>query len=104
MHLLAQGWKRQVDGTMRVSAIALSPCTNGMVGWQLHIGCYDPNCGQTIQQANWKFKLAAGSLYACIDPHVASEMATWGDDQSSDLLACLKRTETFMRDIAEKLH
>jgi hypothetical protein len=103
MHLLAQGWKRQPDGTPIVAAIALSPCTNGMEGWQMHVGCYNPACGETIQQAVWKFQLASGSLMAVLNPYAISEIATWGDQQAEEIKDTLQRVEVLLREIRDKI-
>jgi len=103
MHLLAQGWKRQPDGTNIVAAIAVSRCTNGMDGWNMHVGCYNPASGETIQHAVWEFKVASGNLMGVLNPYAVCEMATWGDNQATDLKEVLNRIEALLRDIAEKI-
>ena len=102
--LLTQGWKRQQDGSLVVSAIALSPCTNGMSGWQMHVGCYAPDRGETIQNATWTFHCATGSLASLLFPAVISEMMTWANvQQGEDLKAVLDQILVAVTDLAGKL-
>jgi hypothetical protein len=102
--LLTQGWKRQQDGSLVVAAIALSPCTNGMSGWQVHVGCYAPDRGETIQHATWTFKAAASCFHTLLQGPVLNEMLTWVDLQEvQDIKATLGRIEALLKDIAGKL-
>lgn len=103
MHLLGQGWKRQPDGVLVVAAIAVSRCTNGMDGWQMHVGCYNPALGESISQAKWEFKVASGNLMGVLNPYVVCEVAAWGDTQATDIKEALARIEALLRDMKEKL-
>lgn len=103
MHLFAQGWKRKPDGTLHVAAIALSPCTNGMAGWQMHVGHYDPGLGQSVQQAEWRFLLASGSLFSVLNPYAISEIATWEDCQATDLKTLLQNIDVKLKAVVEHL-
>lgn len=101
---LTQGWKRQSDGTMVVAAIALSACTNGMSGWQVHVGCYDPVRGETIQNATWTFRCAAFSIETLLRGVITDEMLTWIDiQQGQDLKATLEKLVVAVQDLARRL-
>ncbi len=80
--ILAQGWTKTEDGRPVVEAIALSRCTNGMAGWDIHVGQYDANAGQTIQQAVWTFRCAAFSVYDLLLHETTTIMAGWTDTQA----------------------
>ena len=102
--LLTQGWKKQKDGTLVVSAIAISACTNGIAGWQVHVGCYDPNRGESIQNATWEFKCAMHNFHGLLTYPVIDEMLTWVDvQQGQDLKTTLGRIEGLLADIAKRL-
>lgn len=104
MHLFAQGWKKQDDGSLVVSAVAVSRCTNGMSGWQVHVGCYDPNRGETIQNATWTFKAAAHDFMGLLPYPVISEMMSWVEvAEAKDIAATLARIEILLKDIAGRL-
>lgn len=101
---LTQGWKRQPDGTMVVVAIDISPCTNGMNGWQMHVGCYDPARNQTIQHATWTFRCAAFTIETLLRGSITDEMLTWVDtQQGQDLKATLDKLIAAVQDLARRL-
>lgn len=95
---LLQGWKKQPDGSLQVAAIAISVCTNGMSGWQLHRACYAPDRGESLQTASWQFVAAAFSVQALLISWGLNEMLTWEDTQAAgDLKAALGRVEELLR-------
>lgn len=80
--ILAQGWTKAADGRPVVEAVALSRCTNGMAGWEIHVGTYDANAGQTIQQATWRFACASFSVADLILHTTMNIMTGWADSQA----------------------
>lgn len=95
---LLQGWKKQPGGSLQVAAIAISACTNGMSGWQMHRACYAPDRGESLQTAAWEFVMAAASVHAVLICAGLNEMLAWEDTQAgNDLKAALGRVEELMR-------
>lgn len=76
--ILVQGWK---DNNVR--ALVLSRCQNGMDGWTVYVGTYDPKAGGTYETAKWEHKSSSGDIVPLLYYAVFSEMASWaGGDQS----------------------
>ncbi len=95
---LLQGWKKQPNGSLQVAALAISPCTNGMAGWQIHRTCYAPDRGESLQTATWEFMAAAFSVHTLLVTCALNEMLAWEDTQAgSDLKAALGRVEELMK-------
>lgn len=101
---LVQGWKKQPDGSLQVAALAISPCTNGMAGWQMHKACYAPDRGQTLQNATWTFMQAGFSVHSLLITGGINEMLLWEDTQTGgDLKSALNRIEVILSDIERKM-
>lgn len=70
--ILAQGWKDN-----KVHVIVISTCQNGMSGWTVYRGQYDPNRGGTYETAQWECLSSSYNLVELLYYPVFSEMATW---------------------------
>lgn len=73
--ILAQGWK---DG--RVYVLMLSRCQNGMDGWQLYRGSYNPNANENFQSIqDWNCLNSSHDIVTLLYYNGFSEMASWAD-------------------------
>lgn len=70
--ILSQGWKNN-----KVHVIVISLCRNGMVGWTVYLGVYDPNNGGTYETATWECLNSSRNLVDLLYYSVFPEMATW---------------------------
>jgi hypothetical protein len=70
--ILSQGWKNN-----KVHVIVISLCQNGMNGWTVYLGVYDPNRGGTYETAEWTCLNSSQNLVDLLYYSVFSEMATW---------------------------
>ena len=70
--ILSQGWKNN-----KVHVIVISLCQNGMNGWTVYLGVYDPNKGGTYETATWECMGSSQNLVELLYYNVFSEMATW---------------------------
>lgn len=82
--LIAQGW---FEG--KVNALVLSPCQNGMDGWQVYRAIYDPSKNENINTPGiqWACLGSAHSIHTLFLHPILTEMTKWqgGDKQMHDL-------------------
>jgi hypothetical protein len=76
--ILAQGWFNN-----KVRLLVLSRCHNGMDGWQVYRGEYDPKAGGTYETAVWECLGSSHNLVELLYYPGFSEMAQWVDGGKS---------------------
>jgi hypothetical protein len=72
--LIAQGWVNK-----KVRVLALSRCQNGMDGWQVYVGEYDPNNGGTYETATWTCLNSSPNVVDLLYYSAFPEMVQWAD-------------------------
>ena len=80
--IIAQGWKNN-----KVYIIALSRADNGMSGWQVYKGCYDPQAGGTFETAEWTCMNSSHNITMLLYDVALGEIASWvdGGKQAKDI-------------------
>lgn len=79
--IVQQGWKKVGDRQV-VAVLVISALDNGMDGWKVEAGEYDPARGETAQGIKeWRFVSGSGSIMTLIQYVVSSEVASWIDSQ-----------------------
>lgn len=81
--IIAQGWKQLPNGTAVVRVVRVETCTSGMRGWDLSVGEYQPDAGESITNVRWEFVCSGAGLLEMLRFNVADEMATWIDSQQA---------------------
>lgn len=79
--LIAQGWKQSAGGAAFVRVIKIVANASGMRGWDLSVGQYQPDAGETIADARWEFICSGAGVLEMVRFNVADEIASWIDSQ-----------------------
>ncbi len=73
--IIAQGYK---EGKLYI--IVLSRATNEFTGWQVYLGNYQPDKGETFETAQWESLGSSRNLIELLYYQAIPEIATWADN------------------------
>lgn len=94
--IFAQGW---CDN--KVCVLVITRCQNGMDGWQVYKGIYDPKTGGTYETATWHCLGSSQNLVDLLYYNAFSEMMQWVDGGKTvkNMQDCMLEIHNMLRQI-----